>query len=100
MYYTRRVTFVKKHLYFLKRGTKVLGWRNMRRRCLFLFYGTDGTHYYIICTKLCQEEHREQPPIPGGRKPPRSQGDRRPPARETSDYVVTESYTFLVSVLF
>ena len=62
---------MKKHLYFLKRDTKVLGWRNMRRRCLFLFYGTDGTRYYIICTKLCQEEHREQPPIPGGRKPPR-----------------------------
>ena len=29
------------------------------------------------------------------RWPEATQGDRRPPTRETSDYVVTESYTFL-----
>ena len=59
---------------------KVLWWWNMHR-C------TDGTCCYI------SSKPREQP-CHHPRWPEATQGDRRPPARETSDNVVTEGYTF------
>ena len=59
---------------------KVLWWWNMHR-C------TDGTCCYI------SSKPREQP-CHHPRWPGATQGDRRPPARETSDNVVTEGYTF------
>ena len=48
---------------------------------------TDGTCCYI------SSKPREQP-CHHPRRPEATQGDRRPPARETSDNVVTEGYTF------
>ena len=59
---------------------KVLWWWNMHR-C------TDGTCCYI------SSKPREQP-CHHPRWPGATQGDRRPPARGTSDYVVTFSHTF------